>query len=694
MTGLSESQKQTILFGFLDVHRRMAEMEAMLAQSGNISPFSQHLNDLSPTESKVVQDYFARLRATMLDILHESDIPLQVRQTSLRWALQVGITFLGITVDELSPERLRGYGPLEATGATQAVKIQQGLRRLVQRLATYLHQGLGHDLPQRLARLEASRTNVGTLPLLERVITCWGLVEFRPQLDLIVRRLEAPVFEIAVFGRVSSGKSSLLNHVVGRDVLPVGVTPITAVPTRLVRGSQPAALISFAEAAQRTVPVEELRLYASEEGNPGNHQHVTEILVQLPAPRLREGIVLVDTPGIGSLAQSGSAETFAYLPHCDLGVVLIDAASTLISDDLDLLRLLFEAGIPAQVVLSKADLLAPADRQRAVNYMREHIKAALGLDVSAHPVSTVSADLELLTHWFEQEIEPLLARHRMLTEASLRRKIAHLHESVIASLQVRTSRHRDGPDGVVVDPGLVRRLLDSADTAIREAERRRCDWTAPEATLVSTLFQNAAMEVVAHSGVRADAADAPVVAALEQLLVQRGQKAVRLASLLQSNLLATLDSLSNAAPLAQIDTRLLRDVMPRGLPAVDLAAVQAALHCSRPWWSSLFRPLAVWASRRAIEKRFGAILREHVRLYDRQLEAWLKATIAQLVELYEAQAEVLREQVRRLATGDVEPDNLEALAADLSALTQSLSSPEQETEQTGPPNYAGRTANR
>ena len=54
--------------------------------------------------------------------------------------------------------------------------------------------------------------------------------------------------------------------------------------------------------------------YASEEKNPGNYKHVTGIVVAVPSPRLREGVVLVDTPGIGSLATSGSAETFAYLP--------------------------------------------------------------------------------------------------------------------------------------------------------------------------------------------------------------------------------------------------------------------------------------------------------------------------------------------------------------------------------------------
>ena len=63
----------------------------------------------------------------------------------------------------------------------------------------------------------------------------------------------------------------------------------------------------------------------TEQENPGNTKHVTRLLVKIPAPRLSSGIVLVDTPGLGSLATTGAAETLAYLPRCDLGIVLIDA---------------------------------------------------------------------------------------------------------------------------------------------------------------------------------------------------------------------------------------------------------------------------------------------------------------------------------------------------------------------------------
>ena len=142
-----------------------------------------------------------------------------------------------------------------------------------------------------------------------------------------------------------------------------------------------------AETNPRRIDPEDLVEYASEEKNPGNYKHVTGIVVAVPSPRLREGVVLVDTPGIGSLATSGTPETFAYLPRCDLSVVLIDAGSNLNDDDLSLLRALYEAGIPAQVLLSKADLLKSDDRQRVLLYVREQLQRELNLDLTVHPVT-------------------------------------------------------------------------------------------------------------------------------------------------------------------------------------------------------------------------------------------------------------------------------------------------------------------
>ena len=670
---MNESQKHSVLFSFLDFHRRMAELEATISQSTVSSAFSQYVNDLSPTESKVVQDYFARIRTTMLACLQDAGIPLEVRRTSLRWALQTGTIYLHVAIAEMAPERLRGYGPLDNADARTSVKIQQDLNRLIDRISTYLRQGLGQDLQQRLARLEATPASIAILTILEQVVSRWQLVEFRPLLDTIVRRLEAPQFEIAVFGRVSSGKSSLLNHVAGRDVLPVGVTPITAVPTRLMRGQEAAAVISFADLEPRCIALNQLRDYASEDGNPGNHKHVTDILVRLPSPRLQEGVILVDTPGIGSLALAGSAQTFAYLPRCDLGVVLIDAASTLNREDLDILRALYEAGTPAQVVLSKADLLTPANRQRMTSYIQDQLQRELGLSLPVHSVSTVGADEALLIGWFEQEIAPLLDRHRALTEASLRRKMAHLRESVIAVLQTLLARRQGrGLNGRAdADVTEVRRLLEKADSIVPQAKRRCQDWSADEPALVEITVRCIAQAIVTSTTSPGLSRDEPIHHVVRQVLTERGQMALQLVKDLQEVLGRTLEELQQRTPLADADPASVRNLVFSGLPVLDLSSLQGKWDCRRPWWATLFSRLAIWAVRGSLQKHLVPALREYVGLYDKQLGSWLKRYMARVIDLYESQAEVFREQVRRLTLtleGAGTPADGQQLGSDLQAL--------------------------
>ena len=59
--------------------------------------------------------------------------------------------------------------------------------------------------------------------------------------------------------------------------------------------------------------------FATEQHNPNNIKHVTRVTITIPVSRLSEGVSFVDTPGLGSLATGGAAETLAYLPRCDLG---------------------------------------------------------------------------------------------------------------------------------------------------------------------------------------------------------------------------------------------------------------------------------------------------------------------------------------------------------------------------------------
>ena len=200
--------------------------------------------------------------------------------------------------------------------------------------------------------------------------------------------------------------------------------------------------VSFAETPGKTIEVTRLAEFATEQQNPGNEKRVTRISVTLPAARLRHGVTLVDTPGLGSLATSGAAETLAYLPRCDLGVVLIDAGSTLTTEDLQSILTLQAAAVPVNVLLSKSDLLSPEDREKIIGYVKQHIASECNLELHVRPVSVLPSHKELLGQWFQEQILPLYGNSQELRASSIQRKIGALRESVISALETQLLRSK------------------------------------------------------------------------------------------------------------------------------------------------------------------------------------------------------------------------------------------------------------
>jgi hypothetical protein len=176
--------------------------------------------------------------------------------------------------------------------------------------------------------------------------------------------------------------------------LPVGVTPVTAVPTRITWGESPSARIRFAEKPDAT------------------------------------------------------------------------------REDLDILRLLYESGIPGMVVLSKSDLLSEADRMRMRDYVKAEIAKNLGLDLPVHAVSAVG-DARLAHAWFASEIAPLCERAAEIAAASGRRKLAALREGVAASLRTfLRQRPKTGEAEALPERAEIERLALEAEGSLQETTRR------------------------------------------------------------------------------------------------------------------------------------------------------------------------------------------------------------------------------
>lgn len=647
---LNENQQRHLRVSCEYVDKLLSEVEGILNSSTSKAAFPRYVSQISPVSRRTIEDYISRIRAQLLRILDGQSIPREKPTIPDVRAIYVTLGAIDIALDELKPRNMRGYGDVPEKVALDLNGIVGELQGLILRLTRYVLQGEGQDLRARLQRLEETSGEFELLNTLEHIVAARGLVEFRPSIAAILDRMEDKSFEIAVFGRVSSGKSSLLNRIFGADILPVGVTPITAVPTRIKFGERPLLTVWFAERSPQTFEVSRLPEFVTEQQNHGNAKNVTRLVLQFPAQRLRDGVTFVDTPGLGSLATSGAAETLAYLPRCDLGVVLIDGGATLTPDDLHTIETLQEAAISVHLLLSKADLLAPSDRERILAYVKEHVTSECRLDLPVHPVSALAGHRMLLDHWFEEEILPLYAQAQELKAASLRRKIGALRESVVAALRVRLQRSqaerppdetqfREAEDRLRQATGKIEELRTDLD---REFDKLPLESPQILEEVAVQLFRSV------PASLSKETSTSQTVRAIASKSVQDRtrvfhERVTSLAHLAAAELIAVAKmlSLTNTPLEDEFDS------LVRGVPVFELEEFR--LEVSRSRISLVIGAgFAKHSLIRQLNNQVGLLLDRALATYAGLLRSWAMSALKQLKHGFDAYADGYRAQVERV----------------------------------------------
>jgi len=650
---LNEFQAGRLLVTCQYVDKLLGDIQAILNVPSSKAAFPRYAFDIAPAQRQTIEDYIARIRAQLVRVLDGQSVPREKPSIPASRAIHVALGAIDIAVEELKPQYMRGYGDVPEAAGIELNGIVGELRSLVSKLDHYLGAGVGQDLKLRLQRLEQNSNDLELLSRIERAVADHGLVEFRTTIASILDRAEDKTFEIAFFGRVSSGKSSLLNAILETDTLPIGVTPITAVPTRITYGERSSMRVSFAEAPAKTTEVAKLAEFATEQQNPGNTRRVTRIVVTLPSARLRDGVTFVDTPGLGSLATSGAAETIAYLPKCDLGVVLIDAGSTLTTEDLQTILTLQEAAVPVNVLLSKADLLSPEDRATIIQYVMEHIASECKLDLPVRPVSTHPSFREMLDQWFENEIVPMYDHSQQLRASSLRRKIGALRESVVSALKARTTRGEQSSFNS-------KELIRAAEALLRrttgqiEEMRSLCEREIAEAAAeMPGVIRSAATQLMdswSHNDSAPVVPGQMVCDAIAHFLQLRVRKLQETLSMFAAQLRLNLKQCASDLGLPHVPGDDEFQSVIRGAPLFDPQSFTISI--SRPSFSRLFgHHFAERQVAKRIESQLGRPFVGAVDIYWRLLQKWSDSIIGQLRQRFDTYAESCRAQAEQALGG-------------------------------------------
>lgn len=321
-----------------------------------------------------------------------------------------------------------------------------------------------------------------------------GLVDLASAIhDDTERRLGHGVVRVLVLGEIKQGKSSLVNALLGREVLPVGVTPTTGA-TVIVRASDTPGMWSVAQDGAHD-RLDAPTFVKRAKGAPrGVEDDATGHLeVHVDADVLPVGLELVDTPGINDIANWRATISRGELPSADVLVLVLDSTQLLNRSEMVFLRDalaavggLRDSGARLLLAVNRIDLVAESDRPLLRDYLARELHALVGSAIAPGDVFETEARGALR--------EPESTRHGVTEVARLRALLVELASTRADVLPTRARASLGGyarllahnaavaAHALALEQDALRREIRTLE---REWEGAELDMTAVRATMQS-----------------------------------------------------------------------------------------------------------------------------------------------------------------------------------------------------------------
>jgi GTPase Era involved in 16S rRNA processing len=228
-------------------------------------------------------------------------------------------------------------------------------------------------------------------------------------------KIQENAFNLVVLGQFKRGKTTLINSLLGAEILPTAVVPLTSIATILKYGEALNIKVYFNDGTVTEIEPESLPQYVTEKGNPKNEKDVLEVVLTYPSSYLKDGVRLIDTPGVGSIYQHNTDVAYQYLPKSDAALFLLSVDQPVGQAELDFLKDVKEYSHRIFFLQNKADYVGTEDLNESISFSKKIIEECMGGEVKIFPLSAklalegkLSESKELLEKSFLPEFEKLL----------------------------------------------------------------------------------------------------------------------------------------------------------------------------------------------------------------------------------------------------------------------------------------------
>ena len=176
-----------------------------------------------------------------------------------------------------------------------------------------------------------------------------------------------PNYDIVVCGEVKKGKSTLLNAIIGQDILPVDNEIATSQVFRISNSAVESYALVFDDGSQQSISRDELSKYGSQTdanlygSNSFNGKTIAHIQINIPVEFLPENVSLVDTPGLGAIYKSHEWITQNYVKKAASVIFVFDSTSPLVKAEEDFIKKVLKITPYMMFVMTKIDTVATSE---------------------------------------------------------------------------------------------------------------------------------------------------------------------------------------------------------------------------------------------------------------------------------------------------------------------------------------------
>ena len=300
--------------------------------------------------------------------------------------------------------------------------------------------------------------------------------------DAAMKILNNSEYEVVVCGEVKKGKSSLLNAIIGKEILPVDSNIATSQVFHITNSEAESFEIVFTDGSHMSISQEQLRRYGSQvdvelKGEPSfNGRTISFIQVNTHAEFLPKGVNIVDTPGLGSLYKSHEWITQNYVSHASAVVFVLDPEKPIVKQEELFINKVLDVTPYILFVMTKIDLYTPDKVKEQLERDRDILKDIYGKrNLPAPQICPVSSmtlmdaatedDSDFKQANYEESLFPKMKDNLMIT---IYRAVGLLRSGIALS---ETANHINKVNNVIVD--IIKSTVEDSQKLQKEFEGKK-----------------------------------------------------------------------------------------------------------------------------------------------------------------------------------------------------------------------------